>query len=196
MYYNIYIDIFHNIFGMLFFFQVLQLSFDIISTDPMEIEYITKQYDLIYFYSSIYFLVSGLINVLDRSYLFIFHHIASWLGLHYGYVYKNPTYIYWMCQNLLAEISSIFLSVDFIVKKIWKKNQYSYMIKVFFMISYTLVRIIYLIPINISYLITSEFEDNYKYILPIIFYLMIGLNVYWFGLIIKKFVNSLFHKKE
>jgi len=183
------------VFGI-FFFQVLYLSSTIILTNPTNTEFIIRQYDLIYFYSTIFFIVSGLINILDKSYLFILHHIISWIGLFYGYTYKNQAYIYWMCQNLLAEISSIFLSIDLIIKNIWKKNKYDYIIKIFFLITYTLVRIIYLMPINISYLITNNFEDNYKYILPIGFYFMIGLNAYWFILIIKKFMNFLFYKKE
>lgn len=194
--YNTFVDIFHNVFSICFFIQVLYLSFGVILTNPVEVELIIGQYDLIYFYSTIFFLVSGFINVLDRSYLFILHHIISWVGLYYGYIYKNPAYIYWMCQNFLAEISSIFLSIDLILKNIWKKNKYNLFIKILFFISYTLTRIIYLLPININYLITNEFKDNYKYFLPIVFYFMVGLNIYWFILILRKFVDFLFYKKE
>jgi hypothetical protein len=194
--FNSFVDTIHNIFSLGFFFQVLYLSFNIISTDQTNTEYIINQYDSIYFYSSIFFFVSGIINILDRSYLFILHHIISWISLYYGYIYKNPKYIYWMCQNFISEISSIFLSIDYIVKNIWEKNKYNYIIKIFFLISYTLVRIIYLLPININFLLTNEFEDNYKYFLPLAFSFMIGLNIYWFILIIKKFFNFLFYKKE
>lgn len=191
---NSLIDIFHNVFSIAFFLQVLYLSFGIISSEKNNTQFMIKQYDLIYFYSTIFFIISGIINIFDKSYLFIIHHIISWISIYYGYIYRDPDYIYWMSQNFLAEISSIFLSIDIIIKNIWKKKSINFL-KIVFFVSYTLVRIIYLMPINFNFLLNYRFEDNYKYFLPISFYFMIGLNIYWFILIIKKLISTLFCKK-
>ena len=186
--YNEYLDIFHNVYGIVFCLHILYLTCPIL-THKETTEYNTN-YDQIYYYSSLYFFISGIINCLDASYLFILHHIISYIAIYYGFIYRETKYIYWICQNLLSEISTIFLALNSILKVLNKKNivrthpiiyLYSNFI---FCIVYTLIRIIYLLPINLKYLYVNSFQTNYKYFLPIIFYFMIGLNIYWFGLII------------
>lgn len=193
--YNNYLDIFHNVYGIAFCLHILYLIYPILIQNNTN-EYYTN-YEQIYYYSSLYFFISGIINCLDKSYLFIIHHIISYIAIYYGFMYKENKYIYWICQNLLSEISTIFLALNSILKVLNKKNIirtppiiyiYSNFI---FCIVYTSIRIIYLLPINLKYLYFNSFQSNYKYLLPIIFYIMIGLNIYWFYLICKKIIYKL-----
>jgi len=154
------IDTLHNIFCIFYYCTVIYLSYSIILDNLTNMEFIIKQYDLIYFYSTIFFPISGIIYIFDKSYIYIIHHLISWIIIYYGYIYKNPNNILWICQNLLVEISSIFLAIDIIVKNI-NKNYNNMLIKILFFITYTIIIIIYLLPININYLLANSFEDNY-----------------------------------
>lgn len=195
--YNNILDIFHNVYGIVFCFQMLYFSIPILLSGPYESEIMTINYNNIFIYSSAYFFISGVIHFLDGSYLFLLHHILSWIGIYYGYDYKEPKIIYFLCQNLLSEISTIVWSFDIIIKKFSKIYNFKYnfeiQMKFIFAIIYTIVRIIYLVPININFVQRHEFIGFYKYILFYGLCFMICLNIYWFMLLIKKilkFINS------
>lgn len=195
--YNNILDILHNIYGIIFCFQMLYFSIPILLTGPYESEIMTTNYNNIFIYSSAFFLISSIINILDRSYLFLAHHIISWLGIYYGWENKEPKIIYFLCQNMLSEISTIFLSLDIVIKQLSKIANFKYNfeteMKIIFATFYIIIRIIYLLPLNINFVLSYEFIGYYKYILFYGFCFMIGLNIYWFVLLVKKilkFINS------
>ena len=182
--YNNYNNIFHNIYGLIFCIRIVYLSNLILQEKIDNNNTLYDTWDIIVENSFYYFFISGIINILDKSYLYIIHHIISLIAVYYGYIYKEQKYIYWICQNFLSEISSIFLIINLIIKQ-FKINKYlnstiNFIVKSLFIISYTIVRIIYLIPVNLNYLMNNDFNGIYQYILPICFYMMIGLNIYWF----------------
>lgn len=212
--YNIYLDTFHNIYGIIFCFQALYYSFNILNLDLSnhnDIETLDTNYDAIMYYSTIYFVVSGIINILDKSYLFLVHHIISWLSLYYGTIINsnnsnNSNYKYWMCLNFLAEISTIFLSLDAVIKNLSvitgvgnKYKIFNLTLKCIFTLFYTLIRILFLTPTNLSIMLFYQknyFDSSYfaLFIKPCLFF-MICLNIYWFVLLVKK-VYLTFNKEK
>ena len=207
--YNIYLDIFHNLYGIIFCCQALYYTFIILKIDlsnNMDIAILDTNYDTIMIYSTLYFVISGIINILDKSYLFLIHHIISWLSLYYGLVTNNSNYKYWMCLNFLAEISTIFLSLDAVMKNLCvisctenKYNTIRLILKCVFTIFYTLIRTLFLTPINLSIMLFHQkyyFDSSYfgLFIKPCMCF-MICLNIYWFVLLVKK-VYVTFNSKK
>jgi hypothetical protein len=209
---DLQINILHNFFGIIFAIQVLYLIYPTLikgyfdTNDENDLDNLKSLYTC----SLIYFFLSGLINLYEKSYLFIIHHIISIVSIHYALLnyHKNTTYVYFIYQNLLAELSTIFLSIGIICKNI---NKLPYSVKfapeiilclqLIFFIIYTFIRIIYLLPINIKYLLTTTFNNDdddviYRYLLPVCFYFMIGLNLYWYVLMIKTIIKTLNNTKQ
>lgn len=207
--YCIYLDTFHNIYGIIFCFQALYYTFNVLNLDLSNydnIEILNTNYTIVLYLSTLYFLISCIINVLDKSYLFLVHHIISWLGLYYGWITNSSNYKYWMFLNFLAEISTIFLSLDAVIKNLsiiygvrHKYKIISLTLKCLFTLFYTLIRISFLTPINLSVMLFYQkfyFDTSYfgLFIKPCLFF-MICLNIYWFGMLIKK-VYLTFNEKK
>ena len=207
--YNIYLDIFHNLYGIIFCFQALYYTFIILNLDlsnNIDISILDTNYDTIMRYSTLYFVISGIINILDKSYLFLIHHIISWLSLYYGLATNNTKYKLWMCVNFLAEISTIFLSLDTVMKNLFvifgvenKYNTIGLILKCVFTIFYTLIRTLFLTPINLSIMLFHQkyyFDSSYfgLFIKPCMCF-MICLNIYWFVFLVKK-VYTAFNKEK
>lgn len=207
--YSIYLDTFHNIYGIIFCFQVLYYTFNVLNLDLSnhnDIQILDTNYDTLNHHITLYFLISGIINILDKSYLFLVHHIISWLGLYYGSITNSSNYKYWMFINFLAEISTIFLSLDAVIKNLFTiygiKHKYKIIgliLKCVFTLFYTLIRILFLTPINLSVMLFYPkyyFDTSYfgLFIKPCLFF-MICLNIYWFVLLIKK-VYLTFNEKK
>jgi hypothetical protein len=194
---NPILDIFHNLYGILFCFYALYESYPIITENLDTYHYMTN-YNKIFYQASLYFLVSGLINIYDKNNLFLLHHIICWSGLYYGTIYGTKELIYWVGLNFLSEISTIFLSTGIILKALsnyFKVNpMIDVVLKIIFLISYGLVRIIYLLPINIKFLLTYHFYGWFGFLLHLGSWFMVGLNIYWFMEILKKIYKTIFNK--
>ncbi len=60
--YNIYLDTFHNIYGIIFCFQALYYTFNVLNLDlsnNFDIITLNTNYNIIMSYSTIYFVISG-----------------------------------------------------------------------------------------------------------------------------------------
>lgn len=199
---DIYLDIFHNIYSVIFCFTALYyslkiLNFDLSNDDNASM--IDINYKLLYDHSKNYFIISSIINILDESYLFLIHHMISLISLKYGLLKNNIKYKYWLSFNFLAEISTIFLSLDAILKNLdmiynldTKYYKINLILKYIFIFLYILIRICLIMPINL--LIMYNHQNNYfdssylSFLIKLCLYFMTGLNIYWFVLLLKKII--------
>lgn len=196
---NPILDIFHNLYGIFFCFYAIYKSYPILTENLDSYDY-TNDYNDIFFHSSAYFLVSGLINIYDRNSLFLIHHIISWSMIYYGIVYPSDDYVLWACLNFLSEISTIFLSSEIILKALSNyypiNPKYNFICKTIFLITYTIVRIFYLFPTNVKFLLTYNFHGPFRLLLYVGSWFMVGLNLYWFVEILKKTYKTLYPKNN
>lgn len=198
--YSIYLDTFHNIYGIIFCFQALYCTYQVLNLDLSnynDIITLDTNYNLLLYYSIIYFILSGIINILDKSYLFLIHHIISLLALYYGLITNISKYKYLMFLNFFAEISTIFLCLDAVIKNLFKifniDNKYkilNLMLKYIFSLFFTFIRISFLMPLNLLIMLFYQkyyFDTSYfALFIKSCLCFMIGLNIYWFVLLIKK----------
>ena len=189
------LDFFHNIYSLFYCVNVVFLTFYTIKDDSINFAI----YDKIYEYSSYYFGTSIILNLLDQNYLYVLHHLICVLNL--SVVYYNPDilYIRWLNTCLLTEISTMFLSLSKVLKYYIgiKKNKKSILHKIkkisdyLFASSYLLVRICYVCPVSIFFLLNYKFKNIYLGIfINTITFAMIGLNLYWAKQILIRINNN------
>ncbi len=185
--FNKILDFFHNIYGLIFCFHAVYLAFPLIksSFELVDTDFFYK-YNQLTIISYIYFTISSVINIYDKNWSFLYHHVVCMLILYYGYINPDYYYINWIAKNFLAEISTIALTfgkIIYIIQnfgfKISKKINY-YNDFVFTFLFY-LIRIIYLAPINIHYLIYNydSFKNDTYGLTYFLCCSMVLLNIYW-----------------
>ncbi len=198
--YNQKIDFIHNVYGFvyciqMFYFNMLLLFY------KNDTNYLITSFNTICMYSFIYFIISSSINYLDKNYIFLVHHLICIITLLYGYIYQEPEYIVWVANTFLAEFSTIFLSFSKITRFL-KNNEITisnkttnFITKItnlsdnLFVLSYYSIRILYLLPLSISFLYKYKFVGIFNFILPLVSLVMIGMNLYWAVLIYNKISN-------
>ncbi len=191
--YNQKIDFIHNVYGFIYCIQMFYLNMLLIFYQN-DTNYLITTFNTICMYSFIYFTISSLINYLDKNYIFLVHHLICLITLLYGYIYQETKYIIWVANTFLAEFSTIFLSFSKI-NRFLKNNEINISNKItnlsdnLFVLSYYSIRIIYLLPLTISFLYSYKFVGIFNFILPLISIVMIGMNLYWAVLIFKKISN-------
>lgn len=193
--YNENLDFIHNIYGFIYCIQMFYLNMLIIFSNS-ETNYLSHYYYLIFVYSLFYFTISTGINYLDKNPIYIIHHVICLIMLYYGYIYEEPEYLIWMSKTFMAEFSTIFLSLSKMLRYGVKNNinipkeilSYS---DNFFIISYFCVRIFYLLPLCLHFIITYKFVGIFSFIIPFICVIMIIMNLYWSFLIYKKISRNI-----
>ncbi len=192
--YNEKLDFIHNIYGLIYCIQMFYLNMLIIFNQT-DIVFINSMFDKIFFYSLLYFTISTGINYLDKNHIFVLHHVICMIMLYYGYIYTEPEYLIWMGKTFMAEFSTIFLSLSKTLRYL-KKNNVQVPDQVvsysdnFFIISYFLIRIFYLAPMSISFILNYTFKSIFSIIVPFVALIMIGMNLYWTFLIYKKVMRN------
>jgi hypothetical protein len=196
--YNEKLDFIHNIYGFLFCVYMFFLSMTILFNQN-NLEYMGSTYLSVCKHSYIYFTISSGINYLDKNNIFLLHHIICMVILFYGYLYMEPEYLIWVSKTFLAEFSTIFLSLSKILRYV-KKNSYvpDNLITFsdnFFIISYFSVRVMYLLPLCLLFIINYRFRNIFGLVIPLVSIVMIGMNIYWTFLIYKKVTKNIDHDK-
>ncbi len=192
--YNEKLDFIHNIYGLIYCIQMFYLNMLIIFNQT-DIGFINSMFDKIFFYSLLYFTISTGINYLDKNHIFVLHHVICMIMLYYGYIYSEPEYLIWMGKTFMAEFSTIFLSLSKSLRYLKKNNVHvsdqlvSYSDN-FFIISYFLIRIFYLTPMSINFMLNYSFKSIFAIIVPFVVLIMIGMNLYWTFLIYKKIMRN------
>lgn len=200
--YNLYLDIFHNFYTLIFSYQIIKLIYPVIKIGyilPTQINIFNDVYEISFYY----FTISTFLNILDYNHLYVLHHLISFFAINYARLTLEPKYIFWVYQNFLSELSTVILSIIFLLKIVSnnyvKLNPKIFLIlKTLFFCIYTLVRIVYLLPINIKFILEYEFNTNLleTYLLYPSIWFMIGLNIYWFFYVIKKATDELLKKNN
>lgn len=150
-------------------------------------------------FSYIYFTITGIINLYFLEYDFIIHHIICLSLIYIGNHNNNLNYYLWLSKCYLAEVSNIFLSTRNVLRymeknKIIINKNFKNLSDILFLLCYFGIRIFYLIPITINYLINNYKSIKYFNFIFVNIFIMILLNLYWSCLIIKKASKS-FEKK-
>ncbi len=193
--YNEKLDFIHNIYGFIYCVQMFYLNMLVIFAQS-DLKNISYYYDSIFVYSLLYFTISTNINYLDKNHIFVLHHVICMIMLYYGYIYQEPKYLIWLSKSFMAELSTIFLSLSKILRYGVKHNinvpndiiTYS---DNGFMISYFVVRIIYLLPLCLHFMLTYNFKNIFGLIIPLVCLVMMGMNIYWSFLIYKKIEKNI-----
>lgn len=198
--YNEKLDFIHNIYGLIFCIQMFYLNMLLIFNQT-DINFINLMFDRIFFYSVWYFTISTGINYLDKNHIFILHHVICMIILYYGYIYMEPVFLLWLGKTFMAEFSTIFLCLSKTLRYLKKSN-----IKVpnelvsysdnFFVLSYLSVRILYLTPMTINFIINYSFKNIFAFIIPFVTLIMVGINSYWAFLIYKKIMRNFGDEKN
>jgi hypothetical protein len=196
--FNKKIDFIHNFYGFIFCIQAIYLIFN---------GYIQNQNNIVVLnklttYGTTYFIISSVINIMDKNYIFVIHHLICIITTWYGYLYKNPLYIKWLISSYLAEFSTIFLSFSKILrylkndKKIYINNSLISTSDNLFVLTYYIFRIIYICPITIYFVYTNNFHGIFNFIIPCCIWIMIGMNYYWAYLLFFKVLNKINNVKD
>lgn len=159
---------------------------------------ITWKLDL---FSYIYFLITGIINLYYREYVFVLHHIICLNLIFIGNYNNNLNYYLWLSNCYLAEVSNIFLSMKNVLKHLETLNisgikKFKMLNDFAFVIGFFGVRICYIIPITINYFINHSKTINYFNFIVINTFLMIVLNLHWGYLIIEKVRKMITNNKR
>ena len=148
---------------------------------------ITWKIDL---FSYVYFITTGIINLINKEYDFLLHHLVC-LGIIWSGNYNNNLeYYIWVSNCYLSEFSNIFLSYKNILR--YQKDKISnYKIinninNFMFILSYFIIRICWIIPITILFLLKNYKNLIYNKFILINILMMIYLNIYWLNKIFKK----------
>ena len=148
---------------------------------------ITWKIDL---FSYVYFITTGIINLINKEYDFLLHHLVC-LGIIWSGNYNNNLeYYIWVSNCYLSEFSNIFLSYKNILR--YQKDKISnYKIinninNFMFILSYFIIRICWIIPITILFSLKNYKNLIYNKFILINISMMIYLNIYWLNKIFKK----------
>ncbi len=188
--YNEKLDFFHNLYSLIFCIQIIYFTSKIFMQNNFDNA--LTIYNDITLISYKYFIISSIINLIDKNFMYLVHHFICLIVLSYGYYVKEPFYIYWISKTLLAEFSTIFLSFSKIIRFLNTSgynvpNQILNFSDKSFVYSYYIFRIMYLVPLTIYFLSVLQFE-GFKIILWICSLIMIGFNLYWAWLIYTKII--------
>lgn len=193
--YNEKLDFIHNVYGFIFCMQMFYLNMLILfsNSDPSDLSH---YYNSIFVYSLLYFTISTGINYLDKNHIFVLHHVICIIMLYYGYIYEEQKYLIWMSKTFLAEFSTIFLSLSKILRYGVKNNinvpsQIISQSDNFFIISYFCVRIFYLLPLSLHFILTYRFKNIFYFLIPTVCLIMVIMNLYWSFLIYKKVTRNI-----
>ena len=182
------LDLFHNIYSLFYCTNVVFYTFYLIEDNNINMTIYKNIFD----YSMFYFSTSILLNYFEKNYLYILHHLICIINLSIIYFDDDVNLIRWVNTCLLAEVSTLFLSLSKVIKfytdKQKKKNIFNKIKKIsdcMFALSYLVIRIGYLLPFTINFLYYYE----YKYVLIEILVVlssivMFSMNIYWSGKII------------
>lgn len=189
------LDFIHNIYGFIYCIQMFYLNMLVIFGQS-DLNNISYYYDSIFVYSLLYFTISTSINYLDKNHIFVLHHAICMIMLYYGYIYKEAEYLIWLSKSFMAEFSTIFLSLSKILRYGVKHNinvpnsiiAYS---DNSFVISYFTIRIIYLLPLCLHFMLTYKFKNIFGLVIPLVCLVMMTMNLYWTFLIYKKIERNI-----
>jgi len=126
------------------------------------------------------------------------HHAIVLYAIIYTIIYNIYSgYLVWF---LTTELSSIFLNIKwFLYKSNYSNNSREYIITYTLLcFTYTIFRIIQLPYAEYKFIINYDKSINnllYFYKQITIFSLMYGLNLYWYYIIIKKFIKNIYNYK-
>ncbi len=193
--YNEKLDFIHNLYGFIYCIQMFFLNM-LVLFNQSDLTTLNNYYTSIFAYSLIYFTISTGINYLDKNHIFVLHHAICMILLYYGYIYGETEYLVWMSKTFLAEFSTIFLSLSKILRygiknNINVPNEIITQSDNFFVISYFSIRILYLLPLSLHFLLTYKFRHIFSIIVPIVSLTMIAMNLYWSFLIYKKVTKNI-----
>ncbi len=201
------IDFIHNLYGFIFCTQAIYYCIPLILTKT---EFADESYFQNYIkltkYSYYYFSFSTLLNIYEKNWLYIYHHLVCLIVLSYGMINMDYEYINWLGKNFLAEISTLFLTFGRIIYLLQKygvkyTSKIIYYNNILFSLLFYTIRIFYLTPVNINYLIENKKNiiiDKYDYysLVYILASTMIILNMYWAFYITKKLYKLLTKKND
>jgi hypothetical protein len=192
--YNEKLDLAHNIYGLFFCIQMFFLNIVILFNHNNNV-LVDSYFRSILNNSLFYFTISTVINYFDKNYIFILHHIICLIFLYYGYFYNEHEYLIFLSKSFMAEISTIFLTLSKILRYC-KKNDILIPYKLqsysdsFFIITYLGIRILYLLPLSLFFILTYSFKSFFYFLVPIITLILISMNLYWTYLIYKKITRN------
>jgi hypothetical protein len=147
-------------------------------------------YDSIYLLSMLYFIPSTIINIYEKSYVYIIHHIICIFMLTYPYTIsiheakkeKDTKDI--ICIMLMAEVSTFFLSLKyFLPRNSWLRTVNDLL----FSLSFISIRMVYIL----YYVIIYIYKTRFFLILPLAC-IMYAMNIYWTYAILHKIYKKFF----
>jgi len=179
----------HNALSFIYCIIIIPIVIQAIRNDDF------TNYELILQLSMGYFPLSMIINYYEKERLFIIHHIIVIIVLFLPYVSDYNLYVKFIYYALLAEISTVVLTLKFMIKEgtpvlYWHFKNY---IDLTFMIVFWIVRIGYLTPIVYYFSLELDYEKNYycTILTNCLIILMMTMNYYWAVAIIIKFYNAI-----
>lgn len=188
------LNFFHNAYSLFYCANVVFYTFYTIKDN--QINYFI--FDKIYEYSLCYFTTSIILNLIEKNYMYIVHHSICITNLAIVYVNPDIKFIEWINKCLLAEISTLFLSLSKLLKYyIELTNKKTFINKVkktsdyLFASSYVVIRLFYLFPFTMIFLYKYEFKSIFlQFLIYTTTLAMLSMNFYWTVKIIERIANK------